>query len=531
MDSQEKDALFKSKLLEHINKLVSPQADDDFTETVENLNALLISSNYRQIRDVSGQVDLEKLFHHFNVAPKEVFSDHFINAFSMFLEALPANEIFVKYYDSILEGLWSNNNHVVDLWLKRIVKAVFSNEGMLKNVTNSIININPLLRVVIRLLASEDPFIASASHDVLVTASKAYRQEFFSPGILDEFKKLKTLDQPNLKVEKDTLKIRFYEIVVDVSCISQLLLDLMKSSGFLLEITNEFQEKISSDPLVALNMIKLVTDMASHPHGLQFLRTSTSILPSVAKRIEDIDLEDIYGSLLLPGFINFFIRIAEFDLNVLNEYKVVVNRILKLIEDGRTNREFLVLGIDSIAYICRKNEGKVFVGENGGTGVISQISWMIKSGSTELKGRALVALNNMMELRDADPGNKANLITEKWFLQLETAECGLLKFMEISKEPFSELRVPALNFIRILAQNVWGQNRLANESGFLDYLLDRRSENSKDGREAKYEIVRELVMSPFIRLSFTPESILRLRGYFKAGPIEPEASVAFENAS
>src|SRR5699024_4962648 len=136
-------------------KLINPQADDDFAETLENLNALLISSNYRQIRDVSAQLNLEQLFHQFNTAPTELFSDAFLNAFSMFLEALSANEIFVKYYDSMLEGLWSNNHHVVELWLKRIVKPVFNNESHLKSVASSTININPLLRCVIRLLASE----------------------------------------------------------------------------------------------------------------------------------------------------------------------------------------------------------------------------------------------------------------------------------------------------------------------------------------------------------------------------------------
>src|SRR5699024_545336 len=204
---------------------------------------------------------------------------------------------------------------------KRIVKPVFTNDSLLKSVAGSQININPMLRCIIRLLTSEVTLIASTAHDICVIASKVFRQEFFSPGILEELRKLKELDKPNIKVDKDTLKIRLYEVVIDVSCTSQLLLDLMKANGFLVEIVTEFQDKISNDPLVALNMIKLMTDLASQPHSLEFLRTSTSILPSVAKRIEEIDLEDIYGALLLPGFINFFIRIAEFDLNVLNEYK------------------------------------------------------------------------------------------------------------------------------------------------------------------------------------------------------------------
>ena len=231
--------MFKSKLEFHFNKLFnSGPEDDDFPETLDDMNALLVSANYQQIRDVASKMEpvLPEIFHRFNTSP---FVDQFMNPFSMFLEALPANEIFIKYYDSILEGLFSNNDHVQGLWIKRVVKPVFINEGMLKSVARSSIHIIQSLRCVIRLLASESTMIASTAHDICVIASKSFRQEFFSPGILEELKKLKDQNPPNL--EKDTLRLRVYEVIVDVSCNSQLQLDLMKSNGFLMEIINEFE--------------------------------------------------------------------------------------------------------------------------------------------------------------------------------------------------------------------------------------------------------------------------------------------------
>ncbi|KAI2802895.1 26S proteasome non-ATPase regulatory subunit 5 [Blomia tropicalis] len=522
----DKDADFKEKLKTHIEKLANPNQENDFLESLECLNALLISSNFNQIREVSKQLDLDNLFRQFNAANEEVFSDSFISVISMFMEAQLGDEVLIKHFDIVLEGLYSPNVIVVDLWLKNIVKPVFVNEAQLKSITNSKINLIPLLRAVIRLTPHISTMVANTAHDISVIASKACRQEFFSPINLEELNHLKTLKKPDLKVDPDVLKIRIYTLVVDISCCSQLLLDLMKANGFLTEITDEFSHKMSDDPLVALNMTKLMTDLASQPHGLEFLRTSTSIFTSIAKRIKEFKMDDAFDSLLIPGLINFFVRVAEFDLDYFSQYPIVIERILTFIEKGTKNPEFFILGIDSIAYVCKKNEGKLFLSKR----ILKQIARIIEVGNTEMKGRVMIALNGIMEVKGADPGDQANKLTETWYRYLDAVGCGISKFMKIAQEPFPDLRLQALNFIRILANSVWGQQILANEPGFLEYILDRQTETNREGVDVKYEIIRDLVMSPFIRLSFTPESILRMRAYFNAGPIDSEMNVAFENA-
>lgn len=359
-------------------------------------------------------------------------------------------------------------------------------------------------------------------------------------------------------MNRETIQIRLYEVIVDISTSSQLQLDLMNSAGLLPELVADFEAKLSADPLVALNMLKLMTDLASTPHSLSYLRASTSVLPSVAKRLapkKETDMEvpeDIFDALLLPGCVNFFIRIAEFDVAVLEQFDgAVIDRLLAMLEHGRANkdRELLILAVDSVAYLAgSKNAGKVYVGETKsklGTSALAAISAMITEvGNTEVKARALSALASMLEIKDdADPGSKAANLTEKWYRQVEAAGAGLSKIMSILAEPLAELRLPALELLRVLATTAWGQKVLAeyskpspaatssSDTSFLDYLLDRRTEHTAESRQAKYAIVRELVMSPFVRLSFSPEQLLRLRAYYKAGAFgketEEEVSVAF----
>lgn len=69
-------------------------------------------------------------------------------------------------------------------------------------------------------------------------------------------------------------------------------------------------------------------------------------------------------------------------------------------------------------------------------------------------------------------------------------------------------------------------------TGFLEYLLDRKTETDKAGKELKYELIAELVRSPFSKEVFDKPFHLRLREYEREGPfyVQAQAAVAFEGA-
>lgn len=526
MNTAAKDAVIQEKLLQHISKLTIAD-DGDFVETLSNLEAILISSTHKNVRDIASKLDLTKMFHQFNTVPKELHSPQLLASFGMFLEALQPCEVLIQYFDSVLEGLYSDKNEIVELWIKKVVKTVFTNEALLKQLASSPANTIPLFICVIRLLTSESTMVALAAHDICVNGARVFRLEFFSPGIKEELYKIK--QYKGGKVDKDTVKIRFYELCIDISSTSTMLMDLMKVNGFLVDIITEFESKLSADPLVALNMIKLMTDLASQSHGLEFMKQSTSVLQSIAQKIQEVKSDELYGTLFLPGLINFFVRVADFDPTILTQYPIVLDSIYELLAQN-SNHEFTILAVDSIAYICRKNEGKILISVKIDT-ILKAIVSMINSGISELKTRALSALNGMFQIPDSDPGNKSTLLTEEWYQKLDAQGCGLRKMIAIAQEPFAENRLAALTFIRLLASTAWGQKAMSKTDIFLEYLLDRSTETTKQGREAKYEIVRELAMSPYIRLSFPPEVILSIRNCLKEGPVHKDPNVAFENAS
>lgn len=526
MDTSDASGNIHEKLIQHISKLSKTDNSEDFIDTLENLNALLISSTYKTIRDVAAQLDLTNLFHEFNTVASDDCSSQLLSVFGMFLEALPPDQVLVQCYDCVLEGLNSKNIVIVELWIKKVVSVVFANESMMKHVS---INAVPLIVCVVRLFTTVSTPISLAAHNICVSAAKNFRIEFFSPVVQEELIKLKNYSGENGRVDKDTLKVRFSELCINICCTNQLLLDMINSAGLLQDILNEFEKNLSDDPLIALNMIKLMTDLASHAHGLDYLKRFTSVIQSIAKKIETASTDQLFGALLLPGLINFFVRVAEFDLNIFKDYPAVFNIIIDFTNYKAHNSDFVILGIDSIAYICRKNEGKALISlkiEN----ILQCIVWMIHSGVSELKSRSLSALNDIFNIPDSDPGNKSCQLTELWYGKLESLNCGLSNMIDIAREPFLDHRLSSLHFIRILAVNAWGQKIMSSTPNFMDFLLDQ-SEPTKEGREAKYEILRELAMSPFIRLSFPPEAILSVRSCLKNGPVTKDPTVAFENAS
>lgn len=68
--------------------------------------------------------------------------------------------------------------------------------------------------------------------------------------------------------------------------------------------------------------------------------------------------------------------------------------------------------------------------------------------------------------------------------------------------------------------------------GFLEYLMDRKTEADKAGKEQKHELIVELVRSPFSKEVFEKPFHLRLREYEREGPfyVRAQAAVAFEGA-
>ncbi|KAF7493681.1 26S proteasome non-ATPase regulatory subunit 5 [Sarcoptes scabiei] len=519
----------KKRFFENLERLDHSKSENDLKDCLENLKALCIAADPRVLQHIANELDLSQIFDRFNSQKDQ--AEIFTPILKLFLEALPMGEIFKRYHRNILDGLRTTNDTIIELWIKTLVKPVFINDGLIQSIGLEPELIAKILKTILPLLANQELSISTSVHDICVAASGAFRSIFFSPDFLKEFRRAKNPHPKSMsRSEQDQLAIRYYQLCVDIANKNQLLMDRMQENRFLEEIVKDFQDKLDYDPLIAFNLVKIVIDLASTQPGLQYLRTSTSLLPFVANKIQTID-PDTFESSLLTSLINFFIRIGRSDLKILEEYPLIMEKLIGYCQQReKGDRELQLLAIESIAYLCTLSEGKIF-SDNKIDSVFDVISMMIDCGKSEYKCRSIMALNDIMEIQGSDPGGRATQITEGWYKKLEKLNCGLDRFMEIVKEPFLDVRLPAIRFLRILASTLWGQKILVQESGFIDYLFDTDTENNLRGHQAKHSIVTELVMSPFTKVTFPSQIYLRLKNFYKNGSLIPSnPNVLFENS-
>ena len=128
-----------------------------------------------------------------------------------------------------------------------------------------------------------------------------------------------------------------------------------------------------------------------------------------------------------------------------------------------------------------------------------------------------------------DHMNDVLQITEKWFKSVYVKPMDML--MRIAKQPFTELRCGSLDICRVIADQPWGQQTLLDHPGFVEYVLDRNTEQTREGKDAKFDVIKTLVDSPTTQEIFGNVYFVRLREYVNQGPyyVRVEAAVAMES--
>lgn len=131
------------------------------------------------------------------------------------------------------------------------------------------------------------------------------------------------------------------------------------------------------------------------------------------------------------------------------------------------------------------------------------------------------------------PDQTAELLklTEYWYGHFGNNTFQYL--MSLADQPFAELRVAILSMFKALGQQPWGQSIMNNHPGFREYLLDRSTEKTKEGKEVKYEIIATLANSPTVRDIFGDPYYVQLKTYCSEGPfyVRAQAEVAMEGES
>ena len=140
----------------------------------------------------------------------------------------------------------------------------------------------------------------------------------------------------------------------------------------------------------------------------------------------------------------------------------------------------------------------------------------IVSGHPEVRTRSLRALSMLLSCEEGCD-NWEESVSLKWFNTIHRDPFPIL--MSVVKQPFQDLRLAGLRVLLTMASFEWGQRVFSSHAGFLEYILDRKTEPDKEGRELKYEIIHSIVASgETAERVFGNVDLLKLRKYDREGP-------------
>ncbi|XP_069192403.1 26S proteasome non-ATPase regulatory subunit 5 isoform X2 [Procambarus clarkii] len=441
-----------------------------------------------------------------------------VDVLGRLLPLVRAQEVVERFSAELLRGLHHPHEKVRNLVLKQVLLCTEKDEaGIVSVITN-----RGLLLAVVGCLGDKTLGVVKVSTNILV---KICTQ---NAGLNSVFSNESVTVMQDVMAISDSCRFAVYEFVVQVCLLGDMSLGVVSNSGLLDRLT---EEVTTGDVLTQLNALELLTPLALNSSGMALLDQGGVIaklqyLLSLAER-------DPMAALLMPGLIKFFGNVGHSrPRQMIEEYSSVVVMVLRLASGSLDfgDSTLQMVAIQTVAHIGSSPEGKFALAKfkTEIEEVLDVLGSKMRVAPTEQRVCALEALVHLFTLEVEYQTEDLTGLLEMWWASV----CGmnLEKLVAIARQPFTDIHCPALGLINALANMPWGQRFICREPGLIEYILDRKTESEKPGKEAKWTIVETLVKSPSASSIFTEYHMEQLEKFYRQGPffVEAQVEVALE---
>ncbi|ESN90926.1 hypothetical protein HELRODRAFT_90681 [Helobdella robusta] len=405
------------------------------------------------------------------------------NVLCKLLTAVSPAVILGNFNQQLVEGLKSGNVHIKNLSLHQVSIISFA-----KDSGQHFSNYGEIIRLTIEQLQSDLPGVAATTHNILIKIGETSEGAFLL--LSTECLKLFT----DVACSKDIVKFRVYEVIVEIATNTPESLYYLISQGdselnFISKLVKEIFEN-DGDILSQLNAIEIASKFAMSRHGFAYLESL-----NVDERLQNLlqkSSDDPFGGLLLPGLIKFFGSLCYIQPSFVNsKYQKFTEVVLESLRSRDSS--LLLIAVQTIGLIGSSVAGKLALRQ------------------TEEQQSEVLSL------------------VHSWFYKVSSKDL-VSQLVAISSQPILALKIAAFSVLKALANLMWGQKALKNCASFEEYLLNRRTETTKEGLDIKYEIVQTLTKSGTAASIFGDSYWLRLLNYERDGRfyVSSENVVAFE---
>ncbi|KAG8010561.1 26S proteasome non-ATPase regulatory subunit 5 [Nibea albiflora] len=302
-------------------------------------------------------------------------------------------------------------------------------------------------------------------------------------------------------------------LVVEISSVSPISLGYCANSSLISQLIGELT---GDDVLIRATAIEMVTTLAHSQHGRQYL-AQQGIMDKISNMIRGADT-DPFSSLYLPGLVKFFGNLAIMDSpqQVCETYPAFQNKVFEMALDP--DPVMIGVALDTLGLLGSTVEGKQVLQKTGEKfkAVLLRMSQLASSGATEL--------------RPEQQTEDLLALTESWFHLLSNQPMDMIQ--NISSQPFPELHCGAMRIFTAIATQPWGQKLMISTPSFMEFVLDRSAGQTKEAKDAKFELVGSLVCSSTAAEILGSQHYIRLKTYLREGPyyVSAVASVSTEGA-
>lgn len=358
----------------------------------------------------------------------------------------------------------------------------------------------------------------------------------------------------NLKeiLNRDSVQFfRVFEIIVALTSINELILNTCENEFHLNGLIETCLYE-SKDILSKLNLIELLKELAITKHGFAFLDRNAHLQKlitylDVCEKTDDA-MEMMERELFAPAVKKLFGYLAFVNpRDILSSYSKFFDMVLQYLDKRITisneNKENICLSLDILTLVFKNPTSKKIIFEKYeqyfSESVLPQVFHFIKYKISDVKMKAIGLLDSMIHLSYSDEfGLKAIAnLNQAIFQNFLNQDANFLEYLlQTAKQPFFDTRIAILKVFISFFGNDWAleyvfQNENLN-STFMQYLLDRSTELEKEGRVAKYDLVKTIANSECVNTIVPLNQLELLNRYVNEGPfyMQREAAVAFESS-
>ncbi|XP_074599125.1 26S proteasome non-ATPase regulatory subunit 5 [Brevipalpus obovatus] len=506
------------------NNVVKLEAELRKKKKLLEIKAILIGTSSQDLVSTMESLGITQFLESINSCEpddKEYFSE-VLGVLSLALDSLPSQYILNNLCGPLKSGLSSRHVGLKTVWLRCLDHSLSSPENFkeLFHLGESVDT--GILAHLINIIGEDDETNSKYATEILMKCMKIQELQniLFSDEVEHEWN--------NVKQKKEITQMRVLEMMAKAACLSEGLTKKVEESGNLEQLMQCIQ---SDDTLIQLNSLQILFYMTSTSLGAKYLHENGH-LKWLEGQLMGSSAAEPLCHIVASSMISVFGNFGKICPSLMIEnYSDVIRKLLSHCEQ-ESYSSLMTTSVAVFANIASSLEGKKVLNsvENFASICMKCLARFILADFDEKRVEALNCLQKMFSIDEDDANGEGETLTETWFEHLDEQKKMIPTLIHFSHRPFPEIRLPALNFLRILATHLWGQKLLAKDPNFLKILLDRSKGMDKEGKEARFEVIKELSISPFTAHAFNREQVKLIQKYYQEGPffVERESMVSFE---